>query len=419
MKARTNSFVFTKAALDALEPPLAGQRLTVHDITQPGLQLRVTSSGVKTFCVFKRVAGGQPERVTIGRYPELTIAQARAAARGIINQLASGTSLNTGKRQAKAAKADTPTLREAIEEYCAKARRVSDDKPLKPRTQDDYKAMVKNSVTKRTGYVTKAGELLPLADKLLTDITADQIRGVYDTVHAHSARRANYAMVVLRAIFNYFEVPIPENLFSKTTARRKRIHLAPAGVAGECIHMDDVGKWWRLLKEMEESDAVNYLKFLIITGCRPSEPLQITIENIDFTRRWVTLVDTKNRSNHVLMLSDQAWEIVQKQAAGKATGDQLFKTYDAWKTVAKVKEITGVHFHCKMLRATFATIADSLVSGSTVKRLMNHKQKNDITSTHYIQKNEQQLREGWQAVADWLDEQAALAKAGVITMESA
>ena len=83
---------FTKAALDALPLPAAGQRSAVLDAKAPGLQLRLTSSGAKTFCVFRRVrGGGSPERVTLGRYPTMCIEQARRRASEITAAMENGT----------------------------------------------------------------------------------------------------------------------------------------------------------------------------------------------------------------------------------------------------------------------------------------------------------------------------------------
>src|SRR5258708_25862773 len=45
---------FNKKTLDRVPLPVAGQRATFHDIEVPGLQLRVTDRGVKSFCVFRR-----------------------------------------------------------------------------------------------------------------------------------------------------------------------------------------------------------------------------------------------------------------------------------------------------------------------------------------------------------------------------
>ena len=74
------SFNFTKEALQALPTPATGQRAVYFDAKTTGLQMRVTSSGTKTFSVYRRTKGGQPERVTLGRFPAMTVEQARKLA---------------------------------------------------------------------------------------------------------------------------------------------------------------------------------------------------------------------------------------------------------------------------------------------------------------------------------------------------
>ena len=48
-------FNFTKDALSSLPIPASEQRKVYHDAKTTGLQLRVTSTGIKTFSVFRRV----------------------------------------------------------------------------------------------------------------------------------------------------------------------------------------------------------------------------------------------------------------------------------------------------------------------------------------------------------------------------
>ena len=55
------------------------------------------------------------------------------------------------------------------------------------------------------------------------------------------------------------------------------------------------------------------------------------------------------------------------------------------------------------LRATFASIAEELVSSALLKRMMNHAAVGDVTLGHYVAKSEAQLRVGWQAVADFVE----------------
>lgn len=67
---------FTKANIDALPIPFQG-RAEYIDAKQAGLRLRVTTTGIKSFCLLKRIRGAGMERITLGRYPEISIEQAR------------------------------------------------------------------------------------------------------------------------------------------------------------------------------------------------------------------------------------------------------------------------------------------------------------------------------------------------------
>ncbi|MBW3599076.1 MAG: site-specific integrase [Planctomycetes bacterium] len=69
---------FTKAALEKLPAPGEG-RVYHYDETTPGLALCITANGVRTFYVVRRIKG-RPKRIRIGRFPEVTIEQARKKA---------------------------------------------------------------------------------------------------------------------------------------------------------------------------------------------------------------------------------------------------------------------------------------------------------------------------------------------------
>ena len=96
----TQRINFTRAALDALPLPAEGKRAQVHDARVKGLQLRITSNGVKTFVVFRRIKGGRPQRVALGRYPDITIDQARRESEKINGLLAQGSFVSPKKQRA-------------------------------------------------------------------------------------------------------------------------------------------------------------------------------------------------------------------------------------------------------------------------------------------------------------------------------
>jgi len=77
----------TVAAL-ACEP---GKRdRLVFDDTVPGLGVRVTSGGGKSFLVQYTGPGGVKRRVPLGRWGSLSLDQARTAAKGMLGDVAKG-----------------------------------------------------------------------------------------------------------------------------------------------------------------------------------------------------------------------------------------------------------------------------------------------------------------------------------------
>ena len=75
----TTRIKFTKRALEAVPAAAAGKRETLLDTECPALAIRVTDKGVKSFILQRRV-NGKPTFVTLGRFPEMTVEQARKAA---------------------------------------------------------------------------------------------------------------------------------------------------------------------------------------------------------------------------------------------------------------------------------------------------------------------------------------------------
>lgn len=67
----------TQVAVDRLKPPASGQ-VEVFDRGYPGLALRLSYGGARTFVYFYRL-GGRLRRMTLGTYPAISLAQAREA----------------------------------------------------------------------------------------------------------------------------------------------------------------------------------------------------------------------------------------------------------------------------------------------------------------------------------------------------
>jgi hypothetical protein len=72
--AQTN---LTDVSVRSLKPPLKGQKV-YFDSALPGFGIRVSYAGAKSWIV---VVGAQRRYITLARYPDVTLKEARAAAK--------------------------------------------------------------------------------------------------------------------------------------------------------------------------------------------------------------------------------------------------------------------------------------------------------------------------------------------------
>ena len=68
----------TAAAVDRIKPPTQGRQVDHFDKGFPGLALRLSYGGGKSFVFFYRI-GGRQRRLTLGTYPAISLADAREA----------------------------------------------------------------------------------------------------------------------------------------------------------------------------------------------------------------------------------------------------------------------------------------------------------------------------------------------------
>ena len=79
--------IFNDAMVKAVKPQ-AGKRLEIPDPKVSGLVIRVTSTGVKTWAFRYRNAVNRQCRVTLGRYPMISLADARLKAKQLMGDVA-------------------------------------------------------------------------------------------------------------------------------------------------------------------------------------------------------------------------------------------------------------------------------------------------------------------------------------------
>lgn len=378
----------------------------------PGFGLRVSSTGDRAYIAERRV-DGKTVRRTLGKAAGPAAISADAARKlqlTISSELQTGVDRAEVKREArKAEQAESVTLADALKAYVKGKRRGKDGLALKERTKADYLAMVEPGGTSKTGKPFADGPLYPLAHRSIHHITAQQMREIYEAQAKRSQRQAVYAMQVLRAVLNWHGVAVEGSPLAKTTAGRDRIILPPTTGKPTPIPPERLGAWWRAAEAQAGNPSADALRFILLTGCRPGEVYGsehvpgILRADVDLEGARVTLHDTKNRVDHAVALSTQALAILTTQCAGKKAGAKVFDLVDPGRvldTINAEADVVGITPH--KLRHTFASVAEELVSGYALKRMLNHAGAGDVTGTHYVGKSEAQLRTAWQTVADFI-----------------
>lgn len=418
----------TQTMAAGLPEPEAGQpsQIIYWDPTAPGLGLRVTRGGARSWVLERRV-DGKTVRRTLGALEgrgAITATAARSLVLTRSSELAQGidhAAVVRAKRQAARVEAtvDELTVEKALRAYVKGKRRAKDGLPLKARTVDDYLGLVEPGRLLKNGRQSRDGALVALADRPLAKLTPDEIRKAHADAAKRSRRQADYAMQVLRAVLRWHGEIGPGNPLHRDTAGKERITIAPSRGNPRPIPPDALGRWWNAAVALSTPTA-DMLRFVLLTGCRGIEVHgsakygypPIRVRDVDLVAGVIALEDTKNRQAHEVALSRQALAIVEARCEGRKPGDPVFPVEDGRKTLAAINAEAGTTVTGHGLRSTFASIAEDLVSAGTLRRMLNHARSvsADVTQTSYVSKSRDQLRAGWQAVADFVEGAGQAAK---------
>lgn len=376
---------FTKATIAALPNPESGKRVTYYDTKVRGLTIRITSSGVRSFNVFRKI-NGKPERVFIGHYPDMAIERARRKAEEINGVFAEG---GHPKGVNQAAKKQL-TLQAVLDEYLT-------NKRLKPKTEKSYRDWVEKYLE---DWVT-----LPVAD-----ITGAMVVTRHSEIgKKHGEAQANGVMRVLRAVYNYCLVVYEEIVALNPVARLSRTrawYKVPRRQT--LIRRHELAAWYKAVIEYPNELSRDYFLLLLFCGLRAQEGARVKVSDIDIKARTLAIPDTKSSEPLLLPLSDYLVKML-KARLEETQGEFLFPARSQSGHIAEPKsaaksisDTAGVRFTPHDLRRTFTTTAESLdISPYALKRLLNHSTDDDVTAG-YIVRNVERLRKPMQQITDAL-----------------
>jgi integrase len=374
-----------KTVIEALPFTEKGQ-VVYYDTQLTGFGVYVGRTSKTYFA--QRQIGRKTCRVTIGAHGVFTTEQARTDARDLLMRMAKGEDPNEEKRSRRLKEL---SLRQTVELYL-EARRN-----LRPFTQETYRRIIFT-------------HLKDWAERPIAEILPTMVLDRHARLGAGVGKpTANTVMRVLRAIYNFAMVmddsltrnPVLHLTRTRAWYRERRLQTVIA------IH--ELPAWFRAVRALDNPDARDILLLLLFTGMRRSEGLALRWSNVDLVGRTLIVPVTKNHEPLLLPLSDFLLDLLRRRKLTSRTSDWVFPgpgksghLEEPKKAVAKVRDVSGVSFTLHDLRRTFVTVAEGIdISSYTLKRLLNHKDKRDVTAG-YIVLNVERLREPMQRIAAFI-----------------
>ena len=224
-----------------------------------------------------------------------------------------------------------------------------------------------------------------------------------------SPTRANTTMRVLRALFNYahgqYEDSKGEPLFIHNPVQRISHNKSwnREKVRQGLVNNYELKQWYEGIMSLPEHEKNSVKKnsaevvrdlfiFILFTGLRRNEALELKWEDIDFRDNSFVIEDTKNHETHALPLTKTLLEILDRRKDG-SDNPYVFQgqkpnthlSPPQKRQMARARDLAGCYFNLHDLRRTFETTASRVVfSTYNLKKLINHKDPKDITGRYII-----------------------------------
>ena len=350
------SEALTDLSIKALRPR-ADSRYEVFDAKIPGFAVRVAPSGMKSFVLLYRHRG-RPRRLTIGRYPVLSLAEARKLANHALNRVAHGNDPQHEKEERRRGHSFEDAADDFVTTHCARRNRASTASHAAGTLRLHFIPKWRN----RDVREIKRADILSVLDKMMRD----EMPGA-----------AIRSLAVIRKFFNW-------------CVERGLIDASPcAGVKAPAPHrsrdrvLDDkeLAAIWRAAAETEFPFG-SIVQLLILTAQRRGEVTAMRWSEIDFEAATWSLPSERTKSNraHTVPLTPAAVELLASlpkfgegfvfPAQGRT--ETSFSGFSKCKTqFDQLARVTDWRLHD--LRRTAATgMARLGVSPHVVERILNH-----------------------------------------------
>jgi len=317
---------FTKAAL--IKAPVAkkGSRDYYYDEREKGLLMAVTGAGAKSFYLYKRIEG-KPERLLLGRFPDISVENARKLAMTAKGEIATGANPQKDKRAIR----DEMTFGDLFSEY-----------------------MEKYSKVHKRSWVYDEREVNKYLSRWLKRKISSFERAEIERLHAKIGKdnglyQANRLLERIRSIFNKaiewgWKGTNPALGVKKFREKSRDRFLQP----------DELPRFFEALANEPNGAARDFFMISLLTGARKSNTLAMRWKDINFTTATWRIEETKNSDPLTVHLPEQAMAILTERKwssespwvfEGKGKSGHLADPKKAWTRILKEAGIENLRIH--------------------------------------------------------------------------
>ena len=412
-----NRIRFTKKVLDKLPLPPVGKRVDYFDTSTNYLTLRVSHVGTKAFVLYRKI-DGIAERLTLGRYPAMSIDQARR----MVDQHNGSIAVGQNPAEEKRSMRQESALGEVFARYM-----VEYAKPRKKSWEIDeqrYNVHLIHWQNKKLSAIKKQH-----VQKLLVYIADHQrmIEGI-DKVGRRKVKKvggkgaSNQILRLLRKVFN-LAIDWGWDGYNPCT----RIKEYKSKSRDRFLEGDERPKFFEALGEEPNTTARDYILASLLTGARRTNVLEMRWDEINLERKEWLIPETKNGESQRLPLISAMLTLLKDRKVKGGDSEWVFPSHGStghltnpdktWKRVlsrAGIEDVRGTWLR-DLRRSMVSWQANTGASLSVIGKSLNHKNVN--TTAIYARLALDPVRESMEKAAIAMFEAGGIKKDNVVNME--
>lgn len=393
------------------------------DAKTPGLGLRVTSTGAKSY-IFETRLHSKTIRITIGDPAVWALSKAQEEAARLKVMTDSG----IDPRQVKADKAmankaadaaqkaqqarETVTVGMAWEEYVNAMKTTWGAAHL-----HDHVRSMQPGGEKRTriNKLTEPGTLATLAKIRLADLTIEVMIAWAKIEGARRPARARNARTLLSTFLNWCMVhPTYSAIVTSNAAQSKEVkrYLGKPTRKNDALQREQLPAWFAAVKHIQNPVISAYLQALLLTGARPGELISVKWEDIDSQWGSLTIRD-KIEGLRVIPLTPYVSYLLnslphRNEWVFSSTTSSSGRLIEPRISHDKACAMAGLDLTLHGLRRSFASLCEWTETPGGISAQIQGHAPQGVREQNYIRRPLDLLRMWHVKIEQWLLEQAGI-----------